>query len=104
MSERMWTYILLACFFAIGFIIRKVNIVKSIEKNKDNNKSTLFIVLTILVVILLSIPLNIFKIGTFKNSFAERFVLGVMILGLLIRITSMLKIGKYYTRYLITFD
>jgi protein-S-isoprenylcysteine O-methyltransferase Ste14 len=102
--KNILTYILLSSFFGIDFIIRKDKTAKSIEKTKDDNKSTLLIVLTFFVVLVLSIALNIFKLGTFENLFVARIGLGIMFLGLLVRIASMLTLSKYYTRTLITVD
>jgi protein-S-isoprenylcysteine O-methyltransferase Ste14 len=104
MTERILTYILLAVFFAMDFIIRKDKTAKTVEKTKDDNKSTLLILLTFFVVLVLSIVFNVFKIGTFDNIFLARIGLGIMVLGFLIRIISMLTLSKYYTRTLITVD
>ena len=104
MTERILTYILLIIFFGMDFIIRKDKTAKSTEDTKDDNKSTLLILSTFFVVLILSIRLNIFKIGTFDNPFLGRIGLGIMALGFTIRITSMLTLSKYYTRTLITVD
>ena len=104
MAERILTYLLLIIFFGMDFIIRKDKTAKNIEGTKDDNKSTLLILLTFFVVLVLSIVLNILKIGTFDNPFLGRIGLVIMLLGLVIRVTSMLTLSKYYTRTLITVD
>jgi len=88
----------------MDFVIRKDKTAKSVERTKDDNKSTMLILLTFFVVLVLSIVLNIFKLGTFDNILLGRIGLGIMILGLIIRVTSMLTLSKYYTRTLITVE
>lgn len=102
MTERILTYLLLIIFFGMDFIIRKDKTAKSIEDTKDDNKSTLLILLTFFIVLVLSIVLNAFKIGTFDNTSLARIGLGIIILGFIIRVASMLTLNKYYTRTLIT--
>jgi protein-S-isoprenylcysteine O-methyltransferase Ste14 len=104
MTERIFAYLLLAVFFGMDFIIRKDKTEKSVAATKDDNKSTYLILLTFFVVLIVSIAMNAFNIGSFHNLSIGRIGLGIMILGLLIRISSMLTLKNYYTRTLITVD
>lgn len=86
----------------MDFIIRKDKTAKSVENTKDDNKSTLLILTTFFIVLVVSILFNFLHIGTFDNPLLAKIGLGIMILGILIRIHSMLTLSKYYTRTLIT--
>jgi protein-S-isoprenylcysteine O-methyltransferase Ste14 len=104
MTERILAYVFLAFFFLMDFLIRKDKIAKSIDKKRDDNNSTLLILLIIFVVLILSGILNSFNVGTFNNTSIAIIGLTIMIIGILIRIHSMLTLSKFYTRTLITVD
>jgi protein-S-isoprenylcysteine O-methyltransferase Ste14 len=86
----------------MDFVIRKDKTAKSVERTKDDNKSTIFILLTFFVVLVLSAVLNFFELGIFKNIQVARIGILIMLLGISIRIISMLTLSKFYTRTLIT--
>lgn len=104
MTEQILAYICLALFFGMDYFFRKGKTARSTETTTDDNKSTMLIVLTFFVVLVVSLALNIFHVGIFKNLLLARIGLIVMLLGLVIRISSMLTLSKFYTRTLTTVD
>ena len=102
MTEKIIAYLILLSFFLMDFVIRKDKTAKSVERTKDDNKSTNFILLTFFVVLILSAVLNFFEFGIFKNIQVARVGILIMVIGISIRIISMLTLSRYYTRTLIT--
>ena len=82
--------------------VRKGKTAKSLKKTDSDHKSTLFIVLTFIVVLICSLILNWLKLGTFHNETISILGILLMVLGLLVRINSILTLGRYYTRTLLT--
>ena len=101
MAKFILAYILIIVFFLLEIFIRRGATAKSIDKTQFDNKSTYLIGLTFFVVLILSLVLNFFKIGVFKNQSLAISGLMLMSLGLVIRVYSMLTLKKYYTRTLI---
>jgi len=104
MIERIITYVLLAIFFIMDSFVRKGKKAKSIEKTQSDNKSTAFIVVAFFTVLVISIVLNWLQLGIFNNEAISIIGLSIMALGLVVRISSMLTLSKYYTRILLTVD
>ena len=104
MAERIMAYCLLIAFFILDFAIRENKTARRIDISRENNKSTLFILITLFFILLSSITLNIFRLGTFKNSGLARAGLFIMVSGMFIRSISMLTLRRFYTRTLMTLD
>ena len=102
MTEKIIAYLILLSFFLMDFVIRKDKTAKSVERTTDDKKSTIFILLTFFVVLILSAVSNFFEFGIFKNIQVARVGILIMLIGISIRIISMLTLSKYYTRTLIT--
>jgi protein-S-isoprenylcysteine O-methyltransferase Ste14 len=104
MTERIIAYIVLAVFFVMDSFVRRGKKAKSIEKTNTDNRSTVFIVISFFTVLVISLVLNWLQIGVFNNELIGIIGLVIMVLGLIIRITSMLTLSKYYTRTLVMVD
>jgi protein-S-isoprenylcysteine O-methyltransferase Ste14 len=104
MLQLFFAYLLLMIFFSLEFFLRKDKTAKSIDKTKSDNKSTRFIGLSFFIILIVSIIFNLLKIGRFDNNRLAITGLMVMVVGLLIRIWSMLTLSKYYTRTLLTIE
>lgn len=104
MIEKIFAYILLTSFFLMESFFRKDKTARSLEKTSNDNKSTPFILLTFFVVLVLSVILNLFNLGSFTNTSIAIAGLVIMAAGILIRIHSMLTLSKFYTRTLMTVD
>ncbi|HXB11624.1 MAG TPA: isoprenylcysteine carboxylmethyltransferase family protein [Bacteroidia bacterium] len=104
MIELIIAYVFLATFFLLDTFLRKGKTAKSLDKTASDNRSTLFLVITFFTVLFISVILNCLKIGTFHNELISIIGLLIMAIGLFIRISSILTLGKYYTRKLLTTD
>jgi protein-S-isoprenylcysteine O-methyltransferase Ste14 len=104
MLQLIFTYLLVITFFSLEFFLRKDKTAKSIDKTNSDNKSTKFIGLSFFIILIISIILNLLKIGEFDNMRLAIIGLMIMVVGLLIRIWSMLTLSKYYTRTLLTIE
>jgi len=102
MTSSLVAYILLVSFFLLDVFVRKGKTAKSLKKTDSDHKSTFFIVLTFIVVLICSLILNWLKFGTFHNETIGTIGISLMVVGLLIRVNSILTLGKYYTRTLLT--
>jgi protein-S-isoprenylcysteine O-methyltransferase len=102
MLQLILAYLLLLAFFLTEVFIRKDRGAKSIRKTKDDNKSTIFLAVVLSTVLILSEVFNFLRLGTFSNRMISIAGLVIMIIGLFIRIWSMLALRAYYTRTLRT--
>ena len=102
MIQLIFAYLLLILFFSLESFLRKGKTAQSIDKTESDHKSTKFIGLSFLIILIISIILNLLKIGRFDNNRIAIAGLVIMVVGLLIRIWSMFTLSKYYTRTLIT--
>lgn len=102
MITLILAYGMLICFFAMDFVIRKDKNARSVENSEDDKKSTVLILLTFFVVLFLSVILNLMQIGNFEDEKTAVCAISLMLLGMLIRIHSMLTLSLYYTRTLVT--
>jgi len=104
MVEIIFAYSILIGFFLLETFLRQGTPARSFEKTESDRNSTYLIGLTFFVILILSIILNLLKIGTFRNKWLALSGLIIMGVGLIIRIYSMLTLNKFYTRTLILTD
>lgn len=102
MGIQYLAYLVVVVFFGMDFIIRKDRKAASIRRTEDDKSSTIIIALTFLVIIICTEILKYFGIGGFDNVVIATVAFIFMLLGLGIRIYSMLKLKKSYTRTLLT--
>jgi protein-S-isoprenylcysteine O-methyltransferase Ste14 len=100
MTEFIIAYFLLIVFFLLEIFIRKGATAKSIETTSHDKRSTYLIGLTLVVILFLSIIFKLFRIGEFSTQKVAILGLMVMVIGLVIRIYSMITLSRYYTRTL----
>lgn len=95
---------IISYFITVVFIIisekfiRKPGQSKSITINNILDKNSLFYILSILSILIITPLLNYFHIGVFSNQLIGLVGIATLITGLLIRTFSMNTLGKYYTR------
>ncbi len=103
MNIKYFAYLIILLFFAMDFIIRKDNKAKSMSKTKEDNYSTKIIILIFLIILISAEILTFFiHYGQFGNVIQSLIAQIIMIIGLSIRIYSMRKLNKSYTRILQT--
>lgn len=88
----------------MDFVLRTGKTANSLNKTKDDNNSTKLIVLTFAIILITAELLSYFRIGLFQSRKISFIALGFMVIGLLIRIYSMLKLKASYTRILLKTD
>jgi len=101
MIEFILAYTLLLCFFLLEIFLRKGNTAKRIDKTEHDKRSTYLIGFTFFTVLFLSLIFNYLRIGVYHNETVAFIGLALMLIGITIRIYSMLTLQKYYTRTLI---
>ncbi len=95
-------YIIVSTFFIVDFFIRNGVKAKAIERTKEDNHTTLFIVLAFAIIIILAEVSGYYRFGTFYNETIVLIALVIMLLGLALRVYSILKLKNSYTRMLRT--
>lgn len=97
-------YALIIFFFIIERVLRKGNDAKSFERSGYDKRSTDFLSLafsTSVLILMITPLLNHYQIGVFKaNLWFNIFGLLIMLLGISIRITAAITLGRFYTRTL----
>lgn len=104
MIERALAYALLLTFFVLESALRKGDIAKSIAKTPDDQSSMLFIFLSLVIILLVSIFLDFWHVGDFHHQPLAVAGLILMVLGLMLRSYSVIILNKFYTRSLMTLD
>lgn len=97
MIERAAAYALLLTFFVLESALRKGDIARSLARAPDDQNSTLYIFLSLIIILLVSIFLDFWHVGIFHNqplAIASLFVMG---LGLILRSYSVIILNKFYT-------
>ena len=103
MKIQYFAYLFILLFFAMDFIIRKDKKAKSMSKTKEDNYSTKIIILTFLIILISAEILTFFvHYGQFDNGILSVIALIIMVIGLSVRIYSMQRLNKSYTRILQT--
>lgn len=104
MAEIFLANAIIVIFFIGDFLIRKDKTAVSINKTKDDKNSTKIIIFAFFIIVIASELLEYFQWGEFKNKIISRVALAFMLSGLVIRIYSMSRLKKFYTRTLIITD
>jgi protein-S-isoprenylcysteine O-methyltransferase Ste14 len=104
MIERAVAYALLLTFFVLESALRKGDIARSLARAPDDQSSTLFIFLSLIIILLVSIFLDFWHIGLFHNQPLAVLGLAMMVLGLILRCYSIILLNKFYTRTLLTLE
>jgi protein-S-isoprenylcysteine O-methyltransferase Ste14 len=101
MILKLLAYLILIAFFSLEGLLRSGDKAKNIEPKKEDNKSTLFLLLAYFIVLFVSILFNILGIGSIKNEAVGYIGLILMLIGLTLRIWSMYTLKNFYTRTLL---
>jgi len=100
MLEAIFTYLLIASFFAIELFLRQGASAKSLETTASDKGSTRLIGVSIGVAVVFPVLLNLLRVGQMASPLARWLGLLVMLLGLGLRLWSMRVLGAYYSRTL----
>jgi protein-S-isoprenylcysteine O-methyltransferase Ste14 len=102
MLQLIYAYLVLAAFFMVELILRKNGTAKNLGETKSDSNSTLYVIISLFTVLSLSVISNLLKIGAFDNETVSKIALILMVLGLFMRVWSMITLKKSYTRTLLT--
>ncbi len=97
MIERAAAYALLLTFFVLESALRKGDIARSLARAPDDQSSTLYIFLSLIIILLVSIFLDFWHVGIFHNQPLAIAGLFVMVLGLILRSYSVIALNQFYT-------
>ena len=98
-------YLVVACFFAAQRLLRRTESARSLRGGTYDRGSTLLVGSATGLAIVLPLPLGFFGVAAFPVTLPEGLVaLGVMVLGLGIRVWAAAALGRYYTSTLTTVE
>jgi protein-S-isoprenylcysteine O-methyltransferase Ste14 len=101
MINATFGYVLLAVFVGLEFFFRRGKEARSLKPGASDQGTTILIGVSYPIGILLPLMLNYFSVGRSPDAeFISTAGVGVMVLGLAIRLWSMQTLGRFYTRTL----
>ncbi len=101
MTSAVVGYLLIVGFFALEFFVRRGSEARSLDAGATDRGTTVLIGLAYTVSIVLSPLLNFLGLGRRSGAgIAPAIGIGMMVLGLGVRIWAMLTLGGFYTRTL----
>jgi len=104
MTEIIIGYSIILIFFIMDFIVRKDKVATSISKTKDDNNTTKIIIVIFFIILIVAELLTYSHTGQFEGKTTARIALVIMLAGVVIRMYSMTRLKKLYTRTLLTTD
>jgi protein-S-isoprenylcysteine O-methyltransferase Ste14 len=94
-------YILLIVFFGLEFFMRRGRTAKSLKPNAFDQGTAILVAASYPIGVFVPPILNYFSIGRFPAAITFSWVgVGIMVLGLAMRLWSMQTLGRFYTRRL----
>jgi protein-S-isoprenylcysteine O-methyltransferase Ste14 len=101
MAQLYLAYFLLILFCLLEVILRKDGLAKSTCHTPTDKDSTKLIGLAFVLILLSSVILQIFQWGTFHSSIINFIGVAIMLIGLVIRVWSMITLRQFYSRTLV---
>lgn len=94
-------YAILVVFFCLELVVRRGRQAKSLKPSPFDRGTAIFIGTSYPISILLPPILNFFSLGRLPDPFFIGAAgVGIMVLGLVVRVWSMQTLGRFYTRVL----